>query len=422
MHKTRILFVCMQMSPHSSRWIASLDRNKYDIHVLPCNFSPPHQLMPSHVTLYTPFLSRHSFTSILRKLGLLLNSRNIVTAGSPSHIFPLYIPYAFQYILSRLLQCLFRRSHHNLLFGSLALLFLVRRLKPDIVHSMEFQHNAYRVLPARHLCGASFPLWLATNWGSDIYYYQNEKHHLEQIKRVLRLADFYSCECRRDVSLARSLGYRGPSLPVIPNSGGFDLQTALTLREKQHVKYRKTIVVKGYEHFAGRAVTALHALSQCNDILSGYRIAIFSSSHETTITAKDLYRKGRLPRVDIFTSLSHSDLLKLHASSRIYIGISQSDAISTSALEAMAMGAFPIQSDTSCCDEWFTHGVGGFHVPYDDVNTIADYIRIALLDDQLVSQAFSKNWVTVKNRLDNAFISSVIDSIYSTIMLGSRSR
>ena len=42
--------------------------------------------------------------------------------------------------------------------------------------------------------------------------------------------------------------------------------------------------------------------------------------------------------------------------SRIYIGCSISDGISTSFLEALANGAFPIQTNTSCANEWISKG------------------------------------------------------------------
>ena len=45
--------------------------------------------------------------------------------------------------------------------------------------------------------------------------------------------------------------------------------------------------------------------------------------------------------------------MKLFEEAKIYVGVSRSDGISTSLLEAMAMGAIPVQTSTSCCEEWF---------------------------------------------------------------------
>ncbi len=56
---------------------------------------------------------------------------------------------------------------------------------------------------------------------------------------------------------------------------------------------------------------------------------------------------------------SHHDILQKHGQARISIGLSIGDAISTSLLEAIVMGSFPIQSWTSCADEWIVDGKTG---------------------------------------------------------------
>jgi glycosyltransferase involved in cell wall biosynthesis len=69
-------------------------------------------------------------------------------------------------------------------------------------------------------------------------------------------------------------------------------------------------------------------------------------------------------------SLSHQQVLELFAKSKIYVGLSESDGISTSMLEAMAMGAIPVQTSTACCDEWFKDsGVAMREITVQAVNT-----------------------------------------------------
>jgi glycosyltransferase involved in cell wall biosynthesis len=100
---------------------------------------------------------------------------------------------------------------------------------------------------------------------------------------------------------------------------------------------------------------------------------------------------------------------------RVYLGVSVSDAISTSALEAMAMGAFPIQTDTSCCDEWFEHGKGGYLVPPDNVEVIAERLRSALTDDRLVDEAADVNWEVIATRLDQGEVKQRVWNFYDEI-------
>ena len=89
---------------------------------------------------------------------------------------------------------------------------------------MEFQHCAYLVNEAKPLVSGPFPRWLASNWGSDIYHFARFPAHRRQIVRVLGNLDHYASECLRDVDLARDLGFRGSVFPVVPSSGGFDLE------------------------------------------------------------------------------------------------------------------------------------------------------------------------------------------------------
>jgi glycosyltransferase involved in cell wall biosynthesis len=79
-------------------------------------------------------------------------------------------------------------------------------------------------------------------------------------------------------------------------------------------------------------------------------------------------------------------MLDLFGKARAYVGVSLSDGISTSLLEAMAMGAFPIQTNTSCAEEWIEDGVTGKLIDpnQDDVK---NSLRQALSNDSLVDQA-----------------------------------
>ena len=290
----------------------------------------------------------------------------------------------------------------------------IRALRPDLIHSMEFQHCGYLVLRARELYGPGFPTWLATNWGSDIFYFGRFPDHRAQIERLLAAIDFYSCECKRDVAIARQFGYSGPVLSGVPNSGGFDLEHVASLRSSRPPSLRKVVMVKGYQHFAGRALTALKVLEAFASQLNGYRIVLYSVSEAPRQRAFEL-KHARVLDIEVIASATHEQILAHFGEARLYMGISISDAISTSALEAMAMGAFPIQTNTSCCDEWFKDGEGGFIVPPDDFDVICDRFGRALTDDALVDRAAEVNWHTVQTRLDKNIIAPKVVEFYDRI-------
>jgi len=307
-----------------------------------------------------------------------------------------------------------------LLYGPWGLCKLIRRLRPNLVHSMELQHCGYLALKAWEAMGSDFPTWLATNWGSDIYHFSREPAHAAQIRRLLKVADFYSCECERDLGLAREMGMTARALAVMPNSGGFDLPWVRKQRSLVPPSLRRLILVKGYQHFAGRALTALAALERCGDVARDFEIGIFSASPEVVAYSERMRSTTPIRRIAVIPPRSHEDMLRLHSEARVYLGVSISDAISTSALEAMAMGAFPIQTDTSCCDEWFEHGKGGYLIPADDVDAIAERLRSALTDNSLVDQAAEINWRTVENRLDERVLRRRALALYEEVFTESR--
>jgi hypothetical protein len=307
-------------------------------------------------------------------------------------------------------------KHRQTQFKEIALARVIRKVKPDLIHALEFQHSAYLTIGAKKLLLSPFPRWIATNWGSDIYLYGRLAAHTARIQEVLANCDFYSAECQRDVDLALQMGFRGKVLPVLPNGGGYDLEKAITLRQKGPTSKRNVIALKGYQTWAGRALFGLYALRLCADQLSGYEVVVFSAGEDVRIAA-ELFANETGTKVTIVPQTSHEEILKIHGRARISIGLSIGDAISTSLLEAMIMGSFPIQSGTACANEWIVDGKSGFIVPPEDPDRIAEALRKALNDDFLVNSAADINEQTARRRLDRSSIKQQVVRIYQEILV-----
>lgn len=291
--------------------------------------------------------------------------------------------------------------------GAIARAFIALH-KPDIVHAIEFQGAGYAALLALQRSKPSKCKLIVTNWGSDIYWFHRFPTHKARIQELLKLADYYSAECERDISLARELGFEGGVLPVIPNAGGLP-DSAL---EKPLVSpdSRKTILVKGYDGWVGRAVVALNALAGMRDEISQYEVVVYSSNRRTIAEALKVRREAGL---DISTykigELSHSEMLALFAKAKIYIGLSESDGISTSLLEAMAMGAIPVQTSTSCCEEWFKQT--GVSVHSIDIGSVQRAIRkgLALANDAHNAET---NRGVIRQRAKASNVSAIASTFY----------
>lgn len=375
----RILIVAPQGSIHTARWVRLIQG--LEVHLFPLDDSPAHALLTG-VTVHSERSAQSAGPAAMIPLGLDQESEEAVPITS----------------------------------GPAVLADIIERISPDLIHSMGFQPGGYLVLAARELMARRqsakpFPTWLATNWGSDIYYFGGLPDHARQIRRLCASIDLYSVECRRDLKLGRKFGYRGPDLPVLPCSGGFDL-AALPAAVKPPSQ-RSRIFVKGYDHFAGRALTSLQVLESLRDVIHPkYEIAVFSAGSRPRERIKELARNGTL-NISALTASSHEEMLMNFSSARVYLGISVSDGISASALEAMATGAFPIQSDTSCCEEWFDNGTSGFAVSPTSLEEIRTRLMQALTDDALVDQAAIINRDIVTARLDERLLRAEVRDFYA---------
>ncbi|MBI4523168.1 MAG: glycosyltransferase family 4 protein [Deltaproteobacteria bacterium] len=290
----------------------------------------------------------------------------------------------------------------------------IRKLRPDLIHSLEFQRGGYLALESRRHLDGDFPPWIVSNWGSDIYLFGRLRDHIEKINAVLSTCDYYACECQRDVELARSFGFKGEVLPVLPNAGGYDIEWLRRLREPGDSSGRRLIVLKGHQNWAGRALVGLRAIELCADVLRGYRVAVYSAAPEVEIAAELLAQSTGLT-IEIVRRCSHEDMLRLHGQARVSIGLSISDAISTSLLEAMIMGSFPIQSDTSCANEWVVCGETAILVHPDDPRGVARALRRAVTDDALVDRAAEINAQVTAERLDRSVIQPQVIATYEKI-------
>jgi glycosyltransferase involved in cell wall biosynthesis len=172
-------------------------------------------------------------------------------------------------------------------------------------------------------------------------------------------------------------------------------------------------MLKGYHSWAGRALVGLQALESCIDLLSGYTIAVYSVSPAVAKAGKRFEKMTGIRTKIIPKGTPHAEILGLHGSARLSIGLSVSDGLSTSFLEAMAMGSFPIQSWTACADEWIEDGKTGLLVPPEDPLAVAQAIRHALTDDEMVDHAAEKNYRTVEMRLDHALLKHKATELYA---------
>jgi glycosyltransferase involved in cell wall biosynthesis len=373
--RRQILIIGMADSVHLARWLSQFVNQSIDFTLFP---SSPHRHL--HPTLKELIKS---------------TSNNMTVKIKPPSMRWLALP-------SSALDVIFDNF-----FRSRLLRQLILEKSFDLIHVLELQHAGYVLL--RTNLAPKLPEVFITNWGSDIYWFQQFPKHKRKIIQLLNIASFYSAECNRDIAIVRKLGYSGKTMPVIPNSGGLNVLDIP--KGSLPTSQRKKILIKGYTGFVGQAILALKACELAADYLSGYEVIIYSASIKSRLRALKLRHIHNVKVTVLKGRTPHHEMLKHFSEARIYIGISLSDGISTSLLEAMATGCYPIQTGTSCADEWLDSTSGSI-VDLNHIDDLSTTIKQALQDDALVDQAAYSNYNLIKSRADVSTISSIAQTFY----------
>lgn len=272
---------------------------------------------------------------------------------------------------------------------------IIKEIQPDVIHSFEMQSCSYPILKTIN----KFPKlkWIYSCWGNDLYYYQQYSSHFKKIKKVLFRVNFLHTDCERDYKLAKGLGFNGKYLGVIP--GGTGYKTNDLRRYKRPIKDRKIILIKGYQNLFGRGLNVIKAIEKLQIETKNFSIVIFGA-HKDVI---QYVEKNQLPfQVYHRHELAQAQLMELMGKALIYIGNNISDGMPNTLLEAIVMGAFPIQSNPGgVTEEIIHHGVNGFLIENpENVNEIKDLIILAITNQLLMEKAFGINRDVAEKKLD----------------------
>jgi glycosyltransferase involved in cell wall biosynthesis len=159
--------------------------------------------------------------------------------------------------------------------------------------------------------------------------------------------------------MALSMGFVGKFLPCIPNAGGitdYTFELNVTASEE-----RNLIVAKCYGGVFGLGGLVIDALSDFLVAKPEIKVIIYSITDDL-LERSNKFKNAFPAQVSVFSvreKIPRSLLLTYLSKARIYIGASKSDGISTSFLEALCLGAYPIQTNTSCANEWIDLGFSG---------------------------------------------------------------
>ena len=370
----KVLLVGMADSIHLSRWLSQFDSSSIQFEIIS---SSPHRSVQQGIIERVDQSSKVSMTWFSRYLSL-----------------PMWL-------VDRLLSDWVR---------GLYIAWRIICTKPEIVHVNEIQNAGYATLRAFQIIKRNKPKLIVTNYGSEIVWFSRYPSHRKKIKALLGIADGFSAECIRDYKLADEIASGFINLPLMPVAGGLE-------RNRDPEQFRDKIAIKGYENHWGKAILALEAITSLGQDIRDFEIVLYSCNWPTIRAARKLSISTKLKiTTHKKRSLSHSQVLDLFRTSQIYVGHSLSDGISTSMLEAMAMGAIPIQTNSSCAQEWVTDQTTGFLITPNDTEAIKSAVLKVVSGEFRSDLARAKNYAVIEDRYNPSELSVIASGYYETFM------
>jgi hypothetical protein len=380
--RRRILVVAMLDSIHTARWLSQFNEEEVDFLLFP---SKPYRKL--HV-----------------QINELLPKGTITTYslfGGRAHALAPYFYFALNKIA----------GHKALIFSQKFLLQrCIKRFKPDYVHAMEIQGAGY-ITASLAKKNRRYKL-ICSTWGSDIVFFKDNQKHRKLIVKALKNADFYSAECERDYRMAFDLGFLGKNLPIIPVAGSYNDE--ILYSEQSLTSSRNQIIVKSYGGTFGLGSTSIQVLSQILNKNLDVKVLFYSVTEDLYDQIREIKTRfgDRVRWVPAKEPLQHHELLQEFKKSRLYLGVSRCDGISTSFLESLCTGAFPVQTNTSCANEWIEKGAIG-RLPNPSANEIYEAITSCLHDDELLNLAQANNITIAKRFLSREEIYPLAREFYS---------
>ncbi len=288
----------------------------------------------------------------------------------------------------------------------------LEEIKPDVVHSFVMSKA---VVPIYEIMKVNPDIkWLYSSWGSDLYFYVNKGISGENIKKVLPRIDYMFSDCNRDYEIARRNGFSGKFLGVFPGGGGYDFERTNHLIIP--FLKRNIILIKGYQGKHGRCIEVLKSLQNLKFPLDELKIVVFGADNEVLdfIQQTDLRFKENMK---IFKKISHFHVMELMGEALLYIGNSISDGMPNTLLEAIVMGAYPIQSNPGGASaELIDHGTSGLLIKNpDDIDEIEMLIQKALLNLPALERSVKFNFNNIRPKLERNCIKNLVVRRYQSI-------
>jgi glycosyltransferase involved in cell wall biosynthesis len=287
-------------------------------------------------------------------------------------------------------------------------------IQPNVVHCFEMRLTGLPILSVMQKNKIPF---MYSSWGSDIFRFENYGIQKKQVVSFLSTINFVITDCIRDKNIITEFNFLPEKITIFPGNGGILINSKDILTTEE----RKLICFKGYQMDVGEAIQIVKALEYIPiSELINFNFLVYSADLEIEKYIEESIILQQLSW-EIFnrsTVIPNQKILEIFGKTAIHISNNVSDGMPNSLLEAMGMGAFPIQSNPGkATEEVIQNGLNGYLIQDPlDFKQIAVLLQNAIINFDVRRKAQEYNVQFIRNHFDREILKTKIIAVYNEFL------
>jgi glycosyltransferase involved in cell wall biosynthesis len=292
---------------------------------------------------------------------------------------------------------------------------LVRRIAPDLLIGYRVQSNGFLAA-----CSGYHPLVLAAQ-DEKIVTPPDSKLLREIVKFTLPRGDWFNAW---GVHMAKHMEALGaPREKIVIRSRGVDLGAFCppdAERPSFRAAERPTIVTTRGLYDLYRHDVLVAAVAQVVERVPDVRVVLVGRGPEEGAIRDDIRRRGLESNVELAGYVEHRGVAEFVRQAHVYVSVVETEGLSSSLLEAMACGTFPVVIDLESNRLLLTHGKNGLLVAEARPELLAEQLLTALTSPELREAAARENLALIRRDHDWAANMRKMESEYVALVRASR--
>src|SRR3990172_1367604 len=306
-----------------------------------------------------------------------------------------------------LIDNIFKKNKIRYLLSTGKVKKAIDRIQPDII--IGYRVTSYGFMAVN----TGFHPVVVVAQGSDLFYPRNSKMQKALVRYTINKADLLHTWASHMSDKWSEYGVKEDKILVLPK--GVDTNIFRHYERKGPegslilISTRQLRKTYNYDCILKALPLALKNIPNLKYLICGdgeYR-------DNLELAAKNLRLENN---IRFMGKIRHDELPSFLNSSYIYVSMQESDGVSSSLLEAMSCGIFPIVTDIKANRLWIDDGSNGFLIPVNDHLELARKIIAAYENPKLRQEAKSKNIALVKEKASITSNTIKVVDLYSKLV------